>query len=338
MKVIINRSDAIGDTILTTPMAQKIKEHFPHAHITFIISPRIGDLLKGHPYIDDTWVLNENLNLHQKFKQYKPTHYFHVGGSQRPSVAALFAGVPFRGGLKSRWPTFFLLNRGVRQKRSKIKMHEVEYNLLLLAPMGISKGKIHPPMLNLSPSEIESGLSVTGLKGKEYIVVHPGMSGHTLNLPSKSYAKLIQKLEEIYPGRFTFVVSFTPSDGPYLQGLRDFLSQMKLEPLFLDGAKLGLRRYMGVLKNASLFIGPSTGPTHIANALGVKLLGIYSPIKVQSALRWGPFEVDEKVTRVVTPQVDCRETIKCAGKACPHFECMASIEVNELAKQVQDLL
>ena len=339
MKIIINRSDAIGDTILTTPMAQKIKEHFPNAHITFIISPRIGDLLKGHPYIDDTWVLSENLDLRGKFKEYKPTHYFYVGGSQKPSVVALNTGVPFRGGLKSRWPTYFLLNHGVRQKRSRILMHEVEYNLELLNPMGIKEdGKKYSPVLSLLPSEIELGLRETGLKDKEYIVVHPGMSGHTLNWPSENYGKLIEKLEQIYPGRFTFVVSFTPSDAPYLKGIRDQLSKTKLEPLFLDGSILGLRPYMGVLQNASLFIGPSTGPTHIANSLGVKVLGIYSPIKAQSALRWGPFDVDERVTRVVTPKVKCGETVKCAKEACPFYECMGSIEVDELVKEIQDLL
>jgi ADP-heptose:LPS heptosyltransferase len=338
MRIIVNRSDAIGDTILTTPMAQKIKEHFPDAHITFIISPRIGNLLKGHSYIDDTWVLDEKLNLKKKFKEYNPTHYFYIGGSQKPSITAVMTGVPFRGGLKSRWPTFFLLNRGVRQKRSQIKMHEVEYNLELLTPLGINQGKNNPPVLNLLPEEIENGLAETGLKDKEYIVVHPGMSGHTLNWPSENYGKLIEKLEEKYLDRFTFVFSFTPSDAPYLKGAREYLSKTRVEPLFLDGAKLGLRSYMGVLKNASLFIGPSTGPTHIANSLGTKVIGIYSPIKAQSALRWGPFVVDERVTRVVTPKVDCGETVKCAGDACPYYECMRSIEVNELVKEVQDLL
>ncbi len=46
---------------------------------------------------------------------------------------------------------------------------------------------------------------------------------------------------------------------------------------------------MNLISNASLFIGPSTGPTHIANALGIHTISIYSPIKVQSALRWSPF-------------------------------------------------
>lgn len=338
MKIIINRSDAIGDTLLTTPMAQKIKEYFPHAHITFIISPRIGDLLKNHPYIDDTWVLNDEINLYQKFKEYRPTHYFYVGGSYKPGLLALITGVPFRGGLKSRWPSFLLLNHGVRQKRSKVEMHEVEYNLELLSPLGIPKGPVdrkkYRPVLKLTEEEIENALIKMGLKDKKYIVVHPGMSGHTLNWPSDKYARLIEQIDETYPGKFTFVVSFTPTDGPYLKGLKD----CALDLLFLDGAKLGLRNYMGILKNASIFIGPSTGPTHMANALGVKLVGIYSPIKVQSALRWAPYDVDETMTRVATPNVTCGETIKCAREACPYFECMEKIEVKEMVNHIKELL
>lgn len=334
MKVVINRSDAIGDVLLTSPMAQKIKEHFPHAHITFIISPRIGDLLKNHPYIDDTWVLNDKLNLFKKFKSYKPTHYFYVGGLEKPGLVALATGVSFRGGLKSRLSSYFLLNHGVRQKRSKAQMHEVEYNLALLAPLIPKDQKKYSPVINLESHEIENALEKTGLKNKEYIVIHPGMSGHTLNWPSDRYARLIEKLEETYPKRFTFVVSFTPSDGPYLKGLKD----CKVEPLFIDGSKLGLRNYMGILKKTSLFVGPSTGPTHMANALGVKVAAIYSPIKVQSPLRWAPFDVNESMTRVVTPDVKCEEIIKCAGATCPYFECMGTIEVKTMVNHIKELL
>ena len=42
-KIIINRSDAIGDLVLTLPMAVWIKRHFPHAKVGFIV--RKGNLL-----------------------------------------------------------------------------------------------------------------------------------------------------------------------------------------------------------------------------------------------------------------------------------------------------
>ena len=61
---------------------------------------------------------------------------------------------------------------------------------------------------------------------------------------------------------------------------------------------------MGVLSHAKLFIAGSTGPTHIANALAIPHIGIYSPIKVQSSWRWGPFHRNENVS-VMVPDVIC---------------------------------
>ena len=53
MKVVINRSDAIGDTLLTLPMAKKLKKHFPDCHITFIISPKTVPIFETNPIVED---------------------------------------------------------------------------------------------------------------------------------------------------------------------------------------------------------------------------------------------------------------------------------------------
>ena len=76
----------------------------------------------------------------------------------------------------------------------------------------------------------------------------------------------------------------------------------------------------------------------MANALGVKQVGIYSPIKVQSTLRWGPFDLKEDYSRLVTPDVGCGQTHVCAGEACPYFECMGKIEVEEVLQKALSLL
>ena len=144
MKVVINRSDAIGDTLLTLPMAKKLKKHFPNSHITFIVSPKTVPILEANPIVDDYWVYDKKvsafkniINLRDKFTNEKIDTYLYVGGSHIPSLAALMAGISYRGGLLNKWQTFFLLNKGVRQRRSLVEMHESEYNINLLQPLGI---------------------------------------------------------------------------------------------------------------------------------------------------------------------------------------------------------
>src|SRR5205814_6685728 len=115
----INRSDAIGDSILTSPMAKIIKEKFPEAKITFIIANKSADVFKLHPYVDEFKIYNRNARFYQKigdiiriFREVKPTHYFYVGGGYLPNFVAWLRRVPFRGGLKSRWHTYLFLNKG----------------------------------------------------------------------------------------------------------------------------------------------------------------------------------------------------------------------------------
>jgi hypothetical protein len=68
------------------------------------------------------------------------------------------------------------------------------------------------------------------------------------------------------------------------------------------------------------------------------MVGLYSPIKVQSSLRWGPFKRTSDKVKVIVPDVVCGETIHCAGAVCPYHECMAKVEVEDVFMAVKELL
>ncbi len=361
MRILIARTDAMGDTILTMPMAERIKVQFPQSHITFLVSKISLDLFKNHPFIDEVIEFDKNQTWPSKlfklikiFKKYHFNHYIYVGGSHFPSFVSFFMRVSFRGGLKSRWPSFLWLNKGIRQKRSLVEGHELEYNLHLLESLGIEfkegDGKRYFSGVTLEKNEEQESLEIFFKdleqeklpSHKELFFIHPGMTGHTLNWASLSYGRLIRKLEKKFPDRFLFVISHTPVDGPYLKNLKQYLSLEKCEHLkncvyFFDGSKRGLRHYMGVLKHASFFIGPSTGTTHLANILGVRQIGLYSPIKVQSSHRWGTLYKRE-TSKIMVPDVVCGQYYNCAGSICPYFECMDKIEVADVIQKVSELL
>jgi len=355
VKYLINRSDAIGDNILTMPMAQAIKELDPQAEVAIITSHICRDIYKNHPFVDKVFLFDKKESYLKKlkkcfamFKEFRPDFYYYVGGSQTPNFVAWLKGVRLRGGILSKWTTFLVLNSGTRQKRSQVAQHEIFYNVDLLRHLdGFEKvdDKTYYPKINLVENkqnliEFKSELEHSGLKpDKEMMFIHPGMTGHTLNWPSRNYARLIKRLELLYPERFNFIISHTPSDNPYLIGIKDELkdsAKLNSSVYYFNGAVKGLENYMTIMKNASIFIGPSTGTTHLAATLNVPVVGIYSPIKAQSALRWGPS--GEGKVEVVTPDVVCGEFLKCAGETCPYFECMSKIEVDDLIIKIRAIL
>lgn len=359
MKILINRTDAIGDTILTTPVAKVLKEKFPDCHITFLVVSKSSSLLLDHPYIDDVKIYNRSTPFYSKiaqiisiFSEVKPTHYFFIGGGYLPNFIAWLMRVKFRGGLISRWHTFIFLNKGIRQKRSMVSMHEIEYNINLLSPLGVKYhyselGNYVPTISVLKNSSENLEIFNKDLikhnldTNKKLIFIHPGMTGHTLNWSSRNYGRFIVKMEQKFPGMFNYIISHTPSDERFLLGLKDLLSEEKNKNLpvyFFNGQELGLSFYMSILSSAKLFLGPSTGTTHIATALNVPVIGIYSPIKVQSTKRWGPVGHESSRLKIAYPDVICGEVYKCALKSCPYYECMGKIEVEDIVKHATSLV
>ena len=57
--LLIVRTDRIGDVVLTLPLAEIIKKHFPDCKITFLIRDYTKSLLRDHPFIDDVLIMQQ---------------------------------------------------------------------------------------------------------------------------------------------------------------------------------------------------------------------------------------------------------------------------------------
>jgi len=362
MNFVINRTDAIGDFLLTLPMAEFLKKVYPNATVSFIVSARNAALIGHCPYIDDYLVVDAKESFLTKlgkikkfFQKHQFQYYFYVGGDHTATFLAALWGIPFRGGLKSRWPSFLFLNKGLRQSRSMVEMHERDYNLQLLktleAQWDFADYENYVPKMALDKATVSTDLGYLKqeleLAGYPihlpWVFIHPGMTGHTLNWPSENYAKLILRMSLKSEHQLFFFISHTPADEQHLRGLKQELSQESYKILhkniyYFNGAKMGLTHYLSILSHADLFIGPSTGTTHLANTLNIPLLALYSPIKVQSSLRWGPLQKKDHRQEILYPDVICGEQFKCAGEICPYYECMEKIEVNQVADKALKLL
>ena len=52
MKILVIRSDNIGDLVLTTPVFTALRRHFPEARIEALVNSYNARVLEGHPDID----------------------------------------------------------------------------------------------------------------------------------------------------------------------------------------------------------------------------------------------------------------------------------------------
>lgn len=319
------RLDRMGDLVLTLPCDQLVSD----THNVHWITPKGLDFVvenvtpkKSFQTLSRDWSWQQFKELRKIIKEINPdiSVCFHV--PWWINFTLWFCGVKTRGGVLSQWHSYLFLNKGLRQKRSQCEYHEMEYNYLLVEhcfDLKINREKWKPVELN---EPAQTSLPVD--EELKYFVVHPGMGGSALNWPTQQYVELINELTE----KATVVVTGTQSDEHYLTPIKKQLNGNS-KVVWLDKQLKG-SQLLKLLKHSIATIAPSTGVIHLSASLGVASLGIYSPIKVHQAKRWGP---KGRSVETYTPQVSCPAHFECLKKECPRYFCMDSLSVKPVVEK-----
>ncbi|MFH1223388.1 MAG: glycosyltransferase family 9 protein [Pseudomonadota bacterium] len=161
-----------------------------------------------------------------------------------------------------------------------------------------------------------------------YIVVHSGCGGSALNWRFSYYAELASRLSE----STGLAIILTGSDKE--NSITSSIKQHVRGKCFNTAGLFSLKELVAVISEAKLFIGPSTGPMHIAAACAVPLVSIFSPVRVQSARRWGPYS---KNSIVISPRVTCPAKLKCLGDRCESYNCMDMVSIDDIFEKSKKL-
>ena len=281
-KVLLIRLDKIGDLICTMCVDQV--SFLKDADVQWVIAKGLAFVPKNadpeRPFIElkkDKTSLKE---LRELLKQWKPDVAVSFQAPWWVHYALWAEKVPVRAGVLSQWHSFLFLNKGLRQKRSRAEMHESDYNLDLLRHAFDIQESIPCPKLTLKAKRNTQIFEKFHIHKDEYLVIHPGMAGSALNWPIPLYIDLI----ELALPRFKIALTGTAADEPWLSEIKD---RFKNEPRVatMQGL-LSAEELFTVLENSFAVIAPSTGVAHMAASLSARVLGIYSPIRVQHPRRW----------------------------------------------------
>ena len=96
--------------------------------------------------------------------------------------------------------------------------------------------------------------------------------------------------------------------------------------------KLNLSQLIALINKSVIFISNSTGPIHIAAALGKFAVGFYPKIIASSQERWAPY-TDKKI--IYVPQIDCKN---CTREQCEKLNCMESINIDMVYSETKNVL
>ncbi len=237
-------------------------------------------------------------------------------------ISQLFhkAGIPVRIGTGRRFHSVFY-NNHIYHSRKENKKHESQYNLDFLK--FFENGEtINTPRVYPSVKELKNArriLSEVGAREK-FIIIHPGSGGSAERWPLEKFINLYKTL--LNKG-YTVVISGSEQEGKVI------ISKAKEQSVDLRHitGETDLRTLAAVLSLADVVVANSTGPLHLAAAVGSNVVGLYPGRQVMSPVRWGPLGVHHCVMQ---PQTIC----KCPHKKCT---CMDTINVEEVADKVIEL-
>jgi len=141
-------------------------------------------------------------------------------------------------------------------------------------------------------------------------------------VPLQHYIALINDLDA---GRFQIFISGTEDERTALQPLLDEVGDKVTDVI----GSLNLPAFMGLIAASDGLVACSTGPLHIAAALGKHAFGIYAPARPIFPQRWGPIG---KKAQVFVLEKKCNA---CKNPGTPCF-CIQSIQPNAI-KNALDL-
>ena len=343
-RVLIYRLGSLGDTVVALPCFHLIARAYPNAErrllTNFPVHAKapaaaavLGDsgLVHGYMrYTVGTRKASELLRLAWEIRCFRPDVlvymksvrplkdvqrdrlFFRLAGVRR------IVGIPGEEELKNRYD-------------SMTGLYESEASRLARAIVGL--GDAHPEDianwdLRLNTAEREAAVrALSGLAGRKLIVCGPGTKMQSNDWERENWRALLGRLYSKYP-----------SYGLVMIGAKEDAAVCEYAAQGWGGVKLNLagelspRESAAILSRATVFIGPDSGPKHLAASAGVPCVCVFSARNLPGV--WFP---PGKRNTVIYHQTECAD---CGLETCIAMEkkCIRSITIDEMEEAVERVL
>ena len=318
---LVSRPDAIGDVVLTLPVCGRLHQLFPGCRVVLIGRSYTAAVAAACSWVDGFLNLDELQQLPEPeqvaaLRAFGAAAIIHVFPNKLLARLAQKARIPVRIGTRNRWRHWLTCNRLVALSRRHSPRHEAQLNLQLLQPLG---GAPETPLSAVVPlvhleapeplAETWRQLLAQRRPAQLNVILHPRSRGSAREWGLDNFARLAQLLHAA--GHRVFITG-TAAEG---EELADWLRENNP---FLTAdltGQLSLPQFIAFIAAADGLVAGSTGPLHLAAALGRHALGLYPPIRPMHPGRWAP--LGPHADFMVFDKPDCQDCrAKPAACAC----------------------
>ncbi|NLE38887.1 MAG: glycosyltransferase family 9 protein [Pirellulaceae bacterium] len=292
-RILIVRLSAIGDVVHGLPMLCALRDHFPNAHLTWVVERRAAAVLRGHSALNELielprgWLKSggEVWRLRRRLRRLRPEITIDPQGLTKSAVAARLSGARRRIGFGdekgrelSRWLNNELVMASAR--------HIVDANLQLLLPLGVTSPTVRFDVPETAPDAAAVDAMIARLTvGGRFAVVNPGAGWPSKLWPAERYGAVAAHLGDEH-GLPTLVVWAGDEERGWAETIvAGSRGHARLAP------PTSLTELAALCRRAALFVGSDTGPLHIAAAVGTPCVGLYGPMPAERNGPHGPQHV-----------------------------------------------
>jgi heptosyltransferase III len=289
MNILFIQLKRIGDLILTTPAIAAVREKFPDAKLTLVISSE-GKALA--PAIAD---VNKLLVMPRGFRGFgtiaaiargKFDYCVDFTRNDRSALLVLLSRakmriVSFRIKARSKFRTRFY-NEFVEHRMRD--MHTIDYHLALLEPLGISNTS-RAVRLELPKSTRETAdelLSAHNIR-RSFIVFHPGSARAEKFWNAQRWADVINHAADNHDVDLVLTGGSSPLEQTHIG---DIKSKVRHRAFDLSG-KTDLLTLAALIGKARLLVTVDSAPMHLASATRTPQVILFGPT---NPFHWRPRE------------------------------------------------
>jgi len=346
-KIVITPLMGMGDTLMTTPALQMIKESRPDCEITFFTFSRVNhEILLNNPHIDHLWYYpikaihfvqaTVHVLIHFAFRFDTCINFY-------PSNRIQYNGFAFMTGAKKRIGHTYLRKNYSQLNWLKnntisedYNAHCVEENVRLLQFLDITAGprEIPPMRIYLTDEEKSDGNSYKkSLSDTTVIGIHAGTSTFknqaNRRWPKESFVQLIDLYPDIH-----FLLFGTSDEIEINQYIQASVKNSNQVSIVTDKS---IREVAAIIGTLDAFISNDSGLMHIAAAMETPVVAILGPTNKNFIYPWG---VKHAIARLVLPCSPCfyysPKPLRC--KLNESYQCLTDLGASEVSQALNELL
>ncbi|MBD3379907.1 MAG: lipopolysaccharide heptosyltransferase II [Candidatus Omnitrophica bacterium] len=337
-RILIARTDRIGDVVLSTPVIRQLRKNYPDAYISFMVQSGNRDLVANNPDLDEVITLDRRgsekgfrgiFRFSRMIRRKKFDTAIALHPTNRVHLLFFLAGIPVRIGYDRKMA--FLLTRKIRHDKHLFGEHESVSTLKLMRDAGFAVDiEDISPYVESSAKDRDSVDSVFRDLGisESPVAVHPGASCPSKRWDPDGFAEVSEVLRKKYGKDIVLI-----GGDETMEISRSIASSSKEKLIDLTGA-LRLGELAEFLSRCCVLVSNDSGPVHVAAAVNTPCVVIFGRSDPGlSPDRWGPAGVHN---RLIHKDVGCE---KCSAHECKiGFACLRAVSSRDVLDAVSAII